>query len=228
MQKRVSSDPSFVRDSLAIRIGLHHGDTLVEAADVYGDAVNTAARMASLAKREQIITTASTVTGVTNVGPLRTRSVGSARVSGKQLPIEIVDVMWQDDTSNVTTRAARGQADRSRAAQGAADAALQEPSVRDRRTRAAVLARPRGRPTTSMIDAEWVSRTRPRSNTSAATGCSATARPTARGSEGRRRRRAAPAPRRTASAQGRHDQPRPGNRVELPDFVLVFRCVEAQ
>jgi adenylate cyclase len=103
MQKRVSTDPAFIRDNLAIRIGLHHGETLVEETDVYGDAVNTAARMASLAKREQIVTTASTVTGVTNTGPLRTRSLGTARVSGKLQPIEIVDVMWQDDTSNVTT-----------------------------------------------------------------------------------------------------------------------------
>jgi class 3 adenylate cyclase len=103
MQKRVSTDPIFSRDNLGIRVGLHHGDTLVEEADVYGDAVNTAARMASLAKREQIVTTASTVNGVTNTGPLRTRSLGTARVSGKLQPIEIVDVMWQDDTSNVTT-----------------------------------------------------------------------------------------------------------------------------
>ena len=54
MQKRVAHDMVFVRDNLGIRIGLHHGDTLVEDNDVYGDAVNTAARMASLAKREQI------------------------------------------------------------------------------------------------------------------------------------------------------------------------------
>jgi len=33
---------------------------------------------------------------------LRTRSVGTARVAGKQLPIDIVDVTWQEDTSNVT------------------------------------------------------------------------------------------------------------------------------
>lgn len=103
MQKRVSTDPAFIRDSLAIRVGLHHGEALIEDSDVYGDAVNTAARMASLAKREQIVTTASTVTGVTNTGPLRTRSLGTARVSGKLQPIEIVDVMWQDDISNVTT-----------------------------------------------------------------------------------------------------------------------------
>lgn len=102
MQKRIAQDVIFSQLSLAIRIGLHHGDTLVEDNDVFGDAVNTAARMASLAKREQIITTASTVRMLTNAGMLRTRSVGTARVAGKQHPIDIVDVTWQEDTSNVT------------------------------------------------------------------------------------------------------------------------------
>ena len=103
MQKRVAHDLVFVRDNLGIRIGQHHGDTLVEENDVYGDAVNTAARMASLAKREQIVTTASTLKGLTNAGTIRSRSLGRARVSGKLLPIEIVDVIWQEDTSNITT-----------------------------------------------------------------------------------------------------------------------------
>jgi hypothetical protein len=58
--------------------------------------------MASLAKREQIITTASTVRMLTNAGMLRSRSVGQARVAGKQHPIDIVDITWQEDTSNVT------------------------------------------------------------------------------------------------------------------------------
>ena len=102
MQKRVAHDPDFARDKLAIRIGLHHGEALIEENDVYGDAVNTAARMAALAKREQVITTASTINMLTNVGMLRTRAVGQARVAGKLQPIDIVDVQWQEDTSNVT------------------------------------------------------------------------------------------------------------------------------
>ena len=102
MQKRIAHDPAFARDKLAIRIGLHHGDALIEDNDVYGDAVNTAARMAALAKREQVITTASTINLLTNVGMLRTRAVGQARVAGKLQPIDIVDVQWQEDTSNVT------------------------------------------------------------------------------------------------------------------------------
>ena len=105
MQRRVKGDPDFVRDNLAIRIGLHHGDALVDSNDVFGDAVNTAARMAdkSLAKRDQIVTTASTVQGVTNTTGLRVRPLGTAHVLGKLKPIEIVDVLWQEDLAHVTT-----------------------------------------------------------------------------------------------------------------------------
>jgi class 3 adenylate cyclase len=101
MQRRMARDINFVRDSLAVRIGLHFGPALEENGDVYGDAVNTAARMTSLAKREQIVTTATTVAGLGANAP-ETRSLGRARVSGKLLPIEIVDVVWQEDTSGMT------------------------------------------------------------------------------------------------------------------------------
>jgi len=101
MQRKMARDINFVRDSLAIRIGLHYGPALEENGDVYGDAGNPARGMARLAKREQIVTTASTVTDVGTKAP-ETRSLGRARVSGKLLPIEIVDVVWQEDTSGMT------------------------------------------------------------------------------------------------------------------------------
>jgi len=102
MQRRMARDINFVRDNLAVRIGLHHGDALEENGDVYGDAVNTAARMASLAKREQIVTTASTSSTTGGGGAVRTRALGTARVSGKLLPIAICDLVWQEDTSGMT------------------------------------------------------------------------------------------------------------------------------
>ncbi|MFA6985184.1 MAG: adenylate/guanylate cyclase domain-containing protein [Arenimonas sp.] len=101
MQRKMARDINFVRDNLAVRIGLHHGNALEENGDVYGDAVNVAARMASLAKREQIVTTAATINGISGGLP-ETRSLGKARVSGKLLAIEIVDVVWQEDTSGMT------------------------------------------------------------------------------------------------------------------------------
>lgn len=101
MQRKMARDIGFVRDNLAIRIGLHFGEALDENGDVYGDAVNTAARMASLAKREQIVTTLSTTKSVSGKMP-ETRSLGKARVNGKLFPIDIVDVIWQEDTSGMT------------------------------------------------------------------------------------------------------------------------------
>lgn len=105
MQRRIKNDVEFQRDNLAIRIGLHHGEALIEDNDVFGDAVNIAARMAdkSLARRDQIVTTASTIHGITHTTGLRVRSLGQARVLGKQAPIDVVDVLWQEDLAHVTT-----------------------------------------------------------------------------------------------------------------------------
>ena len=102
LQRRVTADPVFIADALGIRVGFHHGDALLENGDVFGDAVNVAARMAGLAKREQIVTTASSLAGLSHAGGLRSRSLGRARVAGKLLPIEILDLIWQEDTSNLT------------------------------------------------------------------------------------------------------------------------------
>jgi len=105
MHRRIRNDADFQRDNLAIRIGLHHGEALVESDDVFGDAVNTAARMAdkTLARRDQIVATASTVSDLTQSSGLRVRPLGSAWVLGKAAPIDIVDVLWQEDVANVTT-----------------------------------------------------------------------------------------------------------------------------
>jgi hypothetical protein len=158
MQRKMARDIDFVRDNLAVRIGLHHGDALMEGDDVYGDAVNVAARMTSIAKREQIVTTASTLKDLQ--GPaISVRSLGRARVSGKLLPIEIVDVVWQEDTSGMTMvqRAVRTQESEPQAA------AVLSLRYRDQ----TVELKPESQPFTLgreagnglVIIADWVSRT---------------------------------------------------------------------
>ena len=61
MQSRVSAIPQQENAPLAIRVGFHFGPAIEERGDYFGDAVNTAARMAGLAKSGQIITTANSV-----------------------------------------------------------------------------------------------------------------------------------------------------------------------
>lgn len=101
MQRHVAADATCLAHHLAIRIGLHFGDCLVEGdGDVYGDAVNTAARMAKLAGRGQVVTTAATAHGLRRV-PLR--ALGTAQVAGKLQPIDVVDIVWQENPGGMTT-----------------------------------------------------------------------------------------------------------------------------
>ncbi len=102
MHRRLAADPGFHKENLAIRIGLHHGTALIEPNDVFGDVVNTAARMVALAKREQIVGTASTLAALASSGEWRLRSLGRTRVPGKLLPMDIAEVIWQEDTADLT------------------------------------------------------------------------------------------------------------------------------
>ena len=85
------------RMSLAVRIGLHHGPTILDAGDVFGDAVNVAARMASMAKGGQIITTQTTVDELPPILKASTRFIDRAPVKGKKESMDIFEVLWQQD-----------------------------------------------------------------------------------------------------------------------------------
>ena len=80
---------------------MHYGEALWEAGDVFGDAVNVAARMAAQAKGEQIITTRSTIDlleeGVREKTRWNTRWTDRAAVKGKKEDIEIHEIIWQQE-----------------------------------------------------------------------------------------------------------------------------------
>lgn len=103
MQRRINRETDTSVERLGLRIGLHHGQVLLEEGDLFGDAVNTAARIAGLARRDQIVASASCVARLPAELGFRTRSLGRVRVAGKQRLIEIVDIVWQEDTSNLTS-----------------------------------------------------------------------------------------------------------------------------
>ena len=107
MHQALKDDPELARLNIAIKIGLHYGPVLVEKNDVFGDAVNVAARMVSLSKADQIITNRETVEQLPEEIARMTRSLGQSQVRGKQEEIEICEVIWQDTTS--LTQMASGQ-----------------------------------------------------------------------------------------------------------------------
>ena len=88
---------------IKVRIGMHFGPALLEGGDVFGDAVNVAARMAAQAKGGQIITTKTTIDLLDPVTQASSRFVDNAPIKGKKDVIQIYEIIWQE--SDVTTMA---------------------------------------------------------------------------------------------------------------------------
>lgn len=101
LQERAQDDPAFraadgaVR--LRLRIGMHHGLAILERGDVFGDAVNVAARMTALAKADQVIMTKETVDALPELLRASTRCIDRTTVKGKQKSLEIYELVWQHD-----------------------------------------------------------------------------------------------------------------------------------
>lgn len=97
MQRRIADMPPFDGARLAIRVGFHVGPAIEEGTDVFGDTVNTAARMAGLAKAGQIITTGSAAEALPPPLLDTTRNLDAFAVKGKQDEIQVYEVLWQDN-----------------------------------------------------------------------------------------------------------------------------------
>ncbi len=92
------------QNTISIRVGLHFGPAILDSGDVFGDAVNIAARMAAQAKANQIITTQNTIDLLPPVLRASTRFVDKAPVKGKREAIDIYEVIWQqEDVTRMAT-----------------------------------------------------------------------------------------------------------------------------
>lgn len=107
MQQRIDELPPLAPGvKLAIRVGLHFGPALLESDDVFGDTVNTAARMAGLAKAGQIITTAETVAALPVQLRQGCREIDALAVKGKAEYVHVCEVIWQE-SAELTMMGAR-------------------------------------------------------------------------------------------------------------------------
>lgn len=99
MQEELTADTTRpVR--LQMRMGLQWGPVILEHGDVFGDAVNVAARMSAIARAGQIITTRETVTALPEVLAEKARLIDTTEVKGKQDSLVIYEVVWEEE--NVT------------------------------------------------------------------------------------------------------------------------------
>ncbi|GAA4818851.1 hypothetical protein GCM10011365_10840 [Marinicella pacifica] len=103
MQNRLVNRPKESHQpEIHIRIGLHCGEVIIEEDDVFGDAVNVAARMTSFAKKHQIITNQTTFKRAKTGELPMFRSLGAVDIKGKAKAIEVVEILWQQDKSKLT------------------------------------------------------------------------------------------------------------------------------
>lgn len=88
-------DPNASWDTpVSLRIGVHYGEVLEEDGDIFGDAVNVAARMVKVAQASEIITTRETVDTLSDELQARVRFLNNMTVHGRNQPVDIYDIVW--------------------------------------------------------------------------------------------------------------------------------------
>ena len=85
---------------LSVRIGLHYGPSIIEEGRMFGDTVNTAARMADIALGGQIITSEELVRNLRVELRAMARLFDKVKVKGKQEALVVYDLLWKQ--TNIT------------------------------------------------------------------------------------------------------------------------------
>ncbi len=100
IQENITQPLPDVAGGLSLRIGFHHGEVLSREShgvdDVFGDAVNVAARLAETAKAGQVLASAE------SIGSAPHRSLGELSLKGRQRAVDTVELLWQNDTDSLT------------------------------------------------------------------------------------------------------------------------------
>ncbi len=94
MQETICSDAELSPHHIQLRIGLHSGSVIEESNDLFGDAVNVAARIVNQAKAGQIITTRPSLNKMSTNLTASARLIDQTRIKGKHALIEIYELSW--------------------------------------------------------------------------------------------------------------------------------------
>jgi len=86
---------------LNIRAGIHIGPVICENDDVFGDAVNVAARMVGLAKQRQIIATEDVINALNPESDAMPRCIDRTTIKGKRGEHDIYELIWEQHAVTV-------------------------------------------------------------------------------------------------------------------------------
>ena len=95
MQQRIEHYVAGACVALQLKVGMHSGSLIENRGDVFGAAVNIAARFVKLAHPGQILTDAGTVAAMRAVLRRRARAIDRITVKGKRAEMEIMELSWR-------------------------------------------------------------------------------------------------------------------------------------
>lgn len=84
---------------IAVRIGLHFGDVILKANDVFGDTVNVAARIASITRGQQTMTTQEVIDALPEDFGHKAIPITRASFRGKQDTLAVYQLVWETEDS---------------------------------------------------------------------------------------------------------------------------------
>jgi len=102
MMRRVQQLPPVSGNPLSLRIGFHYGPVLKEEGKIFGDTVNTAARIVSLAKASQVFASKASVELMPPLLRDATRDIASFSLKGKREEMDICELLWDEEGSDLT------------------------------------------------------------------------------------------------------------------------------
>lgn len=95
MQQKIDHLPPAAGHKLAIHVGFYFGEVIAQQGDVFGDTVNTAARLVALAKPGQIITGDETVKHLPLPCLASVRQLDSVILKGKADTLQLWEALWR-------------------------------------------------------------------------------------------------------------------------------------
>ncbi|EKD81312.1 MAG: adenylate/guanylate cyclase [uncultured bacterium] len=87
-----------------IYVGIDYGPVIQENADVFGDAVNVAARMVKMAKRRQIVTTRQVIDTLPQDYAEYCRCIDNVLVKGKSEELAVYEIVWEKEKITVALK----------------------------------------------------------------------------------------------------------------------------
>lgn len=100
MHRAIETERPGGEHPIAVRIGLHFGDVILKANDVFGDTVNVAARIASITRARQTLTTQEIIDALPAELGHKAIPIERAALRGKQDTLDIYQLVWEEDNSS--------------------------------------------------------------------------------------------------------------------------------